>query len=126
MPKKITSTTYEFDKKIHSHAKYEAEVGDSKQSEFYPQVKFKQWGNDSNISIRLKEDIKDSNHYIDGDMIKWESGVSDKTVEMYEVTKAGDPLFENGGFEFQITYHSKPTSNVLEFSLEHKKARYVY
>ena len=39
--------------------KFEVEVGDAKQDEFYPQMKLKRWDNECNFSVRLVDDETD-------------------------------------------------------------------
>jgi len=125
MPNIRNSTTYDFDKKIESHSKYHAEVGDTKQQDFYPQVKLMQWENETNFSIRFKKDIVGASHELVGDKVKWKS--SDNKIEagFYEL-ESDDQQLEDGGFEFEVVFNEKPSSNVVEYTLEHKGLRFVY
>jgi len=124
MPNVKTSTTYDFDKKDNSLSKYESEIGDTKQNDFYPQVKLKQWENETNFSVRLSTDIKDSTHKVVDDVIEWES--SDKNIKsrFYELD-ADNEQFEEGGFEFEVIFTEKPKSNSVLYTIKTKGLRFV-
>lgn len=52
----LSETTFAAIAKEDPNNRVEVEVGDSKQEEFYPQVKLMRWGNEVNFSARLIED----------------------------------------------------------------------
>lgn len=88
----------------------EIEVGDSKQDDFMPQVKFKRWGNEVNCSFRLKTEAK---------------GVHTREGEKIKTSNAAFYAIE-GGFEFEVVLDSPPKSNVVEFTIEDKGVVYLY
>ncbi len=90
------------------------EVGDTKQSDFFPQVKLPRWGNQANFSLRLVSDGVGSAR-IDGDRIIWESG--DISAHFYPY---GESKKNDGGFQFDVVFASKPTSNVVDFTVRSK------
>jgi hypothetical protein len=124
------ASTYEYANKTYSAVakddpkdKIEVEIGDSKQVDFYPQVKIMRWDNECNVSIRLKDDGLDTetNKTKDGKVV-WSKGK--KEVEFYELP-ASDELPE-GGFEFNVILKEKPDTNVIEFTLQDKDVEYIY
>ncbi len=101
----------------------EVEVGDRKQSDFYPQVKIKRWMNECNFSARLKTEHKNPKVVEEDGKIKWKDG--DIEAHFYELEADGEQL-EEGGLEFEIVYHKKPKSNVVEFTIQTKGLRFLY
>ena len=103
----------------------EIEIGDSKQSSlFYPQLKVKRWGNEVNLSIRLKDDDYTQGSYSlsDDDKIIWKKGK--KSVRFYDIPISLDNLF--GGHEIDVLLEEKPFSNIIEFTLESKGCTFYY
>lgn len=92
----------------------EIEIGDTKQVDFYPQIKSKHWTNESNFSLRLKEDIVGATYSDKYGVVEWAKG--DIKARFYNK----DEGFENGGFEFEVEFATKPISNVVEFTIESK------
>lgn len=101
----------------------EVEVGDRKQSDFYPQVKIKRWNNECNFSARLKAEHKNPKVVEEDGKIKWKD--SDIEAHFYELAADGEQL-EEGGLEFEIVYHKKPKSNVVEFTIQTKGLDFFY
>jgi hypothetical protein len=95
----------------------EVEVGDRKQSDFFPQVKIKRWDNECNFSARLKTEHKNPKVVEEGKKIKWKDG--DVEAHFYELDADGEQL-EEGGLEFEVVYHKKPKSNKVEFTIQSK------
>ena len=77
----------------------EVEVGDFKQVDFFPQIKFKKWDNEANFSIRL----------IDDD--------TDKELSWYSTDR---------GYEFDITLKEKPKTNIIQFTMQSKELDFFY
>lgn len=101
----------------------EVEVGDSKQKEFYPQVKVMRWDNECNVSIRLKDDgLSAESESKVSDKVVWTKG--QKEVEFYELPVSEE--LPEGGFEFNIILKEKPDTNVIEFTLQDKDVEYFY
>ena len=88
----------------------EIEVGDSKQPEFYPQLKVMRWDNEVNVSLRLKTDIEQIPSKV-GDKISTEN------IEFYALDE---------GYEFEVILKEKPKTNVIEFTIEDKGIEYFY
>ncbi len=101
----------------------EVEVGDRKQSDFYPQVKIKRWMNECNFSARLKTEHNNPEVVEEDGKIKWKDG--DVEAHFYELEADGEQL-EEGGLEFEIVYHKKPKSNVVEFTVQTKGLDFFY
>jgi hypothetical protein len=90
-------------KKLH------LEIGDSKQDEFYPQLKSKHWDNDCNFSVRLLDDEQGTYKIVD-DKIEWYC--KDKTARFYDI--------DTDNFEFEVEFNKKPDNNIIYFSIRHK------
>ena len=86
------------------------EVGDSKQTADYPQYKSIHWDNECNFSLRLKEaDYSKGKLTEKGEMLEWKNG---KTLARF---------YEQGDdFIFEIVFSEKPSSNIVEFTIESK------
>lgn len=99
----LNETTFKDD-----YEDFETEIGDAKQTDFYPQAKVKRWDNEVNFSIRLADD-KSGTFTNENGKVKY---VKDKLeAHFYSLEK---------GFEFEIILKEKPSSNVINFTLEHK------
>lgn len=101
--------------------KIEVEIGDSKQTDFKPQVKIKRFDNECNVSMRLI-DNQEGTVSTEKDKIIWET--KDKLAEFYEL----EPSIEHpeGGYEFEVTLNKKPETNKVEFTLVDKDVEYYY
>lgn len=98
---------------------YSIELGDATQSAiFYPQVKLSFWDNECNFSIRFvdtqyeraKVDILPSG------TVEWEKGIFKS--RLYEKP--------NDQFEFEVELASKPSSNLIQFTIQDKEFNYYY
>ena len=95
----------------------ELEVGDSKQSDFKPQVKLMRWDNEVNFSVRLKtEEI--ANHSKSGEKINWDG---EKTNIEFYADETGE-----GGYKFVWYLKEKPVSNKIEFTIQSKGLDFFY
>jgi len=93
------------------------EIGDSKEQDFYPQLKVMRWDNECNVSLRLKTDLTAVPSKT-GEKISWDT---DKvSADIYPITEG------EGGHEFEIILKEKPVSNVIEFTLQDKDVEYFY
>jgi len=99
----------------------EIEIGDSKQPEFYPQLKIMRWDNEVNASFRLV-DTEPKTLTTEDEKIKLIG--QKKEVHLYELP-VSDELKE-GGFEFEVILKEKPVSNKIEFTLETKGLDFFY
>jgi hypothetical protein len=93
----------------------QVEIGDSKQDDFYPQVKVMRWDNECNLSIRLvtEEDVKVAAQSVDS-KVQWVgAGIS---AEFYQINKQA----EDGGIEFEVILKEPQKSNVIQFSIQPK------
>jgi hypothetical protein len=91
------------------------EVGDSKQPDFYPQLKILRWDNEVNLSVRL---LDFANYSISAETEKIKLVASTKEVHLYNIPKVG--------YEFEVILKEKPVSNVLKFSIETKGLDFFY
>lgn len=94
---------------------FESEIGDVKTGGvFYPQLKIKRWQNEANFSVRVK-DAGHAEPSIDGDKIVYTT--ADYIARFYYLQE---------GFEFDITFPSKPSTNKVEFSIRRKQLAFYY
>jgi hypothetical protein len=102
----------------------QVEVGDTKQTDFYPQVKLMRWDNEVNMSFRLTESLAGANIIWDpqNQILKWIK--SDKEIHFYELEPSQD--LPEGGFEMEVILKSKPASNVLEYTINTKEFDFFY
>jgi len=98
---------------IKDKKKLQLEIGDSKQDEFYPQLKSKHWDNECNFSIRLLDDIDGSIYKEKDDKIEWETKDKKRKARFYDI--------DEDNFEFEVEFLEKPTSNIVEFSINVKR-----
>jgi len=100
----------------------EVEVGDTKQpSTFHSQVKIKRWDNEVNASFRLI-DNEPKQFTTEGKKVKLIG--SKKEVHLYDI--APNQEHKEGGYEFEVILKEKPTSNVLQFSIQTKGLDFFY
>lgn len=117
---KTHDTTYSLVESTHS-GPIEVEVGDAKQKDFYPQVKLKKWDNEANFSVRYIDESGDgqSSHESVDESVVWSKG--DTFARLYP-TRHND----SDGFEFEIVYSEKPTTNTVRFSIQSKGLDFFY
>jgi len=100
------------------------EVGDTKQAEFFPQVKLCRWGdsendNEVNFSVRLIDtEYEKATVTTEGDKIVWDK--DNVKIEMYDFAE-GD-----GGYKFVWYLKEKPLTNRVEFSIQSKNLDFFY
>ena len=109
--------------KLEDKCKIDIEIGDFKQVDFYPQVKFKHWDNECNFSLRFTSDIKESSYNQSNDEIIW-IGSNNILVRMYE--KINLPISNEEGYEFEFELPSKPKSNIFEMTIQTKGLDFFY
>jgi len=95
------------------------EIGDSKQTEFYPQIKLCRWTNETNFSVRLKDtEYEKATITTDKDKIIWDK--DNIKIEFFDYA-------ENSGGHKMVWYlKSKPLTNKVEFSLQSKGLNFFY
>lgn len=113
------ATTVIKNPKTNKEDSISVEIGDSKQADFFPQVKLTRWDNEVNFSVRLV----DSDPIIFDDK-KLKAKTAKKTIKFYDLQKKKD--FPDGGFEFEIDLEEKPASNIIRFSLRSKGLDFFY
>lgn len=94
----------------------EIEIGDSKQTTFFPQIKTMHWENECNFSARLLDGAFETpvvSLSPDGSMVRYATS----QFEAHFYTQAGD---EDGQLEFEIVLLTPPASNVIAFSIMSK------
>lgn len=100
----------------------EKEIGDSKTPDkFIPQQKVMRWDNEVNFSVRLVHDEKTPDVVIEGDSVVWRGEKVE--AKFYDVFNEEHP---EGAGEFEIILKEKPTTNVVEFSLNTKGLDFFY
>ena len=104
---------------VSRNEEWRTEIGDTKQPDFYPQVKLIRWSNESNFSVRLAGAASGVVSY-DRAAIRW---AAPSGVEAWFYDKG---FRDGGGFEFEVWLPSKPVSNVIEFSLQHKGLKFEF
>jgi ASC-1-like (ASCH) protein len=91
------------------------EVGDSKQSEFFPQQKIMRWDNECNVSLRLVHDEVSPTVSKVGEKIKWQGEKVE--ADIYAIEE---------GQEFEIVLKEKPLTNKVQFTIQDKGVEYFY
>lgn len=92
------------------------ELGDTRASQFLPQMKLLVWGNEANFSARLSDakfDLGEISHI--AEKTTWRRGL---------VEAAFYPTGE--GYEFELILASRPISPTIEFSLQHKNMAFFF
>lgn len=114
-------TTYFAKPKDDPKDRIELEVGDSKQNDFYPQVKIMRWDNEVNFSVRLIHDEKTPIVSTEADKILWKG---DKVeAHFYDINNEEHP---EGASEFEVILKEKPATNKVEFTLNTKGLEFFY
>jgi len=111
----LINNTYIAVQKDDVRDKISVEVGDSKQADFFPQVKICRWDNEVNFSARLVHDEKTPIVSSSDNKIIW-SG-DKREVNFYDLTD---------GYEFEVILKEKPDSNKIEFTLNTKGLNFYY
>lgn len=127
----LNSTTYKAEKKYGSNQIMEVEIGDEKQAEFYPRVKFKKWDNEVNFSIGVMDTPDGAVVNKVGNMVEWEKG--NKKARFYplddgipEAVEENLSQPEEGAFEFDLVITDPLTENFVDFSIETKGLKFYY
>lgn len=108
--------------KAHLKDRIEVEIGDSKQPDFKPQVKVQRWDNEVNLSFRLRDDgIEPETVDTVSDKVVWKKGK--REAHFYDIQNAEHP---DGAYEFEVVLLEKPSSNVVEFTVQDKDVEYLY
>lgn len=106
------------------HDLLEVEIGDSKQPIFYPRMKIKRWNNEVNFSLGLIDDPTNAQVLYQGNKVVYKNNGLE--AHFYDLPQTTDGQFEDGGHEFEVLLNKKPTSNVLQFSLQTKGLDFLY
>ena len=112
--KQLDKTTWKQIAKDDPKDRIEVEVGDSKQLDFYPQVKIMRWDNECNYSIRLIDDNTGSVKQ-EGDKVIYDK--QDKKIEFYEV---------DDSYKMVWFLKEKPETNKVEFTIQSKGLKFYY
>lgn len=91
------------------------EVGDSKQPDFYPQLKVMRWDNEVNFSARLVNEETAPKVSKLGEKVKWEG--EKVSADIYALEE---------GHEFEVILKEKPKTNVVSFTIQDKGVEYFY
>jgi len=95
----------------------QVEIGDSKQTDFYPQVKLMRWDNEVNFSVRLIHDEENPTYFKYGENINWEG-------EKVDACFYHKP--DEDGYEFEVILKEKPKSNVVSMTMQTKGLEFCY
>jgi hypothetical protein len=114
----VSNNTFVLPVKTDWKDRITTEIGDSKQPDFYPQIKIQRWDNEVNFSARLVHDELTPTITTEGNKIKWQGDKIES--HFYDLTKG------EGGYEFEVILKEKPKTNVLEFTLVDKDVKYFY
>lgn len=96
------------------------EIGDSKQDDFYPQVKLSKWGNEVNFSARLiDDDPAPATIEVTTNKIKWKK--PGREAHFYDLG-----LDEEGAFEHEVILNTKPASNLIQWSINTKDFAFLH
>src|SRR3972149_9140860 len=120
---RFIGNTYLFEVKKNKEDRLELEIGDQKQQDFLPQAKLKRWDNEVNFSARLKDSRPIQGQVtVENDVIKWNR--AGREARFYE--KPASQEYPEGALEIEVLLTQKPTSNVLEYTIETKGLEFFY
>ena len=93
------------------------EIGDSKQTLFHPQFKLLRWNNEVNASFRLVNSETD-----------WPRITHNNHKIKYVKNKIEAHFYEKaeGRYEFEVILKEKPTTNVIEMTIQTKDLDFFY
>ena len=91
------------------------EIGDSQQSDFYPQVKIMRWDNEVNFSARLVNDEVNPLVVESNNVISWQG--EKVSANMYDI---------DDGYEFEVILNEQPATNTVQFTLQTKGLDFYY
>ena len=101
----------------------DVEVGDTKQADFFPQVKVMRWDNEVNLSVRLIDGTLGKAAVVEeGGVIKWIKGNTESHFYEHPVSVE----HPEGGYEFEVILKTKPTSNRIQFTIQTKGLDFLY
>lgn len=101
----------------------EIEVGDTKQVDFYPQLKIMRWDNEVNLSVRLSDaELENKPPVTELDKIRLVADT--KELEFYDVLPNEE--HPEGAYKFEYILKEKPKSNKLTFSIQTKGLNFYY
>jgi hypothetical protein len=89
------------------------EIGDTKQLDFQPQIKIPRWNNQANASFRLVQTEPATVTY-DATAIVYDT--PSLTAKFYAL----DDVESDDGHEFEVWLKTKPATNVVAFTVQHK------
>jgi len=117
----IRSNTYIATEKADVKDLIQVEIGDSKQVDFYPQVKVMRWQNEVNFSARLVDDsiatVGTAN-----ESIVWSTDKRDANFYSLPATEE----YPEGGYEFEITLKERPATNRTSFTIQTKGLDFLF
>jgi hypothetical protein len=102
--------------------KIETETGDTKQADFYPQVKIKRWDNEVNFSARLVQEEAAPTVVTEDGKIKWQG---DKVeAHFYDIPQNEE--HPDGAYEFEVILKERPATNVVTMTIQTKGLDFFY
>lgn len=101
---------------VSKATEFQTEIGDTKQTDFYPQVKVIRWSNEANYSIRL----------VDSDPTAPVLTI-DKEKILYDKPALTATFADTQqGFEFAVVLKAPPSANVLAFTIQTKNLDFLF
>ena len=98
-------------------AKVEVEIGDTKQIEFYPQLKTMLWNNECNFSLRLSDDSP-----AEKAVVETRAGGASWDKQKVRVNFiAGED-----SYDFDVILKERPATNILTFTIQTKGLEFHY
>lgn len=118
----IVSNAFKLDKVVNAQLdtytnepkdEINTEIGDTKQTEFYPQVKLCRWSNETNFSVRLIDtEYEKAVISTDKEKIVWDK--DNIKIEFYDIIEG------EGGYKMIPYLKEKPATNQIRFSVKRK------
>jgi len=101
----------------------ETMVGDPNAAEFTPELKLSRW--EGEVSLKIKPDVsgvatKDKNLNFEGEKIKFSTPHAQ--YNFYDQPAGAD----GGGYEFDVVFNQKPTSNIVQIPIETQNLDFFY
>jgi len=121
MPYQFLNNTYSKIIKDDSRDRLNIEIGDSKQPDFYPQLKVMRWDNEVNVSIRL---LNNDGNTLSSDNNKIFFSGKKQELNFYELLD--NKKCPEGGYAFDVILKEKPLINKIEFSIVSKGVDFFY
>ncbi|MBN2118522.1 MAG: hypothetical protein JW730_18255 [Anaerolineales bacterium] len=119
MKYQLDGNTYFGEAKSDPHNRISLEIGDATQPDkFYPHVKLSRWDGEVYFGIGINIPVTVEPVNLDGDKLSW------KNLSFYPIEPS--EACPEGGYEFEVTLPEKPTTNVLNFTIQAERLAFFY